>query len=160
MTKFSDPNAFVNNIKLLNIIGAGLTYCGNYEKSCLFYQKILEIDSNNKEVKLYLINSLAHVDVNKCEELRKKIDETMVDLSQDNISNLLKEVFSRFKKNVDKDKKKKKKKKIRYPKNYDPKNPMPDPERWLPKMQRKKYKNTVKNKRAHQGSLPTDNVKK
>jgi len=160
LAKFSDPNAFGNNVKLLNLIGAGLTYCGSYEKSCLFYQKILETDSNNKEVKLYLINSLAHVDINKCEELRKKIDETMVDLSQDNISNLLKEVFSRFKKNVDKEKNKKKKKKIRYPKNYDPKNPMPDPERWLPKMQRKKYKNTVKNKRAHQGSLPTDNVKK
>ena len=49
--------------------------------------------------------------------------------------------------------KKKRKKKIRYPKNFDPKHPgpMPDPERWLPKMQKKKYK--AKNKLAHQGAI-------
>jgi len=38
---------------------------------------------------------------------------------------------------------KKKKKHVRYPKNFDPKNPgpMPDPERWLPKHERKNFKN-------------------
>ena len=29
---------------------------------------------------------------------------------------------------------------------------MPDPERWLPKLQRKKYKNIAKNKMAYQGA--------
>ncbi len=38
--------------------------------------------------------------------------------------------------------KKKKKKRPRYPKNFDPKNPgnPPNPERWLPKQERKDYK--------------------
>ena len=163
LMKFADPKLFGKEKTVLNLISSGFLYCGIYDKSVLFLEKILELDSSDKEVKVNLINAMAHVDVLKSDELRKKIDETMVDLSQDNISNLLMEVFSKFKKNNDKEKKKKKKKKlIRFPKNYDAKNPgpMPDPERWLPKLQRKKYKNTAKNKRAYQGSLPTDPVKK
>ena len=41
-----------------------------------------------------------------------------------------------------------KKKKKRYPKNFDPKNPgpEPDPERWLPKYQRSKFKKIMKKK--------------
>lgn len=41
---------------------------------------------------------------------------------------------------------KKRNKKIKYPKSYDPENPgqMPDPERWLPKWQRSKYKKMAK----------------
>mmetsp|Transcript_46048 Transcript_46048/g.33810 ORF Transcript_46048/g.33810 Transcript_46048/m.33810 type:complete len:114 (-) Transcript_46048:42-383(-) len=41
---------------------------------------------------------------------------------------------------------KKKKKRIRYPKGFDPKNPgpEPDPERWLSKWQRSKYKKYAK----------------
>lgn len=41
-----------------------------------------------------------------------------------------------------KDEGKKKKKKPHFPKGYDPENPgpMPDPERWLPKWQRSKYR--------------------
>lgn len=43
---------------------------------------------------------------------------------------------------------KKKKRKIRYPKNFDPKNPGPEPdaERWLPKWQRSRYKKYAKKK--------------
>ena len=94
----------------------------------------------------------------------------------ENISGLLNEVFSMFnKKNVNtsnnsnvnntynKDKKKKNKRKrnktIRYPKNFDTKNPgpMPDPERWVPKFQRKKYRNIANNKLSNQGAT-TDNT--
>ena len=37
---------------------------------------------------------------------------------------------------------KKRKKKVRYPKNFDPENPgpLPNPERWLPKWERKEWK--------------------
>ena len=37
---------------------------------------------------------------------------------------------------------------IKYPKSYDPENPglIPDPERWLPKWQRSKYKKYAKKK--------------
>ena len=43
---------------------------------------------------------------------------------------------------------KKKKRKTRYPKGFDPKNPgsEPDPERWLPKWQRSRYKKYAKKK--------------
>ena len=41
---------------------------------------------------------------------------------------------------------KKRNKKVKYPKGFDPKNPGsdPDPERWLPKWQRSKYKRLAK----------------
>ena len=88
--------------------------------------------------------------------MRRKIDETMVDMSMENINTLLNDVFSKFKKNPEKEKKKNNKKKIkqRRPKNFDAKNPgpMPDPERWVPKYQRKKYRNISKNKLAYQGA--------
>jgi signal recognition particle subunit SRP72 len=37
---------------------------------------------------------------------------------------------------------------IRFPKNFDPLNPggPPDPERWLPKYERKKFKNLKRKK--------------
>lgn len=43
---------------------------------------------------------------------------------------------------------KKRNKKIRYPKGYDPANPgqLPDPERWLPKWQRSRFKKMAKKK--------------
>lgn len=43
---------------------------------------------------------------------------------------------------------KKKIKKIKYPKNFNPTNPgpLPDPERWLPKWQRSKFKKMAKKK--------------
>ena len=44
----------------------------------------------------------------------------------------------------------KRKRKIKYPKEVDPENPhltpMPDPERWLPKWQRSRYKKLAKKK--------------
>lgn len=94
------------------------------------------------------------------EELMEVDDEKVNKSNEEHVQQLIKEFNMKFKKNVkkttngDKDKKKKKKKKIRYPKNYDPKNPgpLPDPERWLPKLQRKKYRNLAKNKLAYQGA--------
>ena len=44
--------------------------------------------------------------------------------------------------------KKRKNKKIKYPKDFDPTHPgpPPDPERWLPKWQRSKFKKLAKKK--------------
>ena len=41
-----------------------------------------------------------------------------------------------------------KNKKTKFPKSYDPENPgqLPDPERWLPKWQRARYKKLAKKK--------------
>jgi signal recognition particle subunit SRP72 len=49
--------------------------------------------------------------------------------------------------------KKKRKRKVRYPKNFDPANPgpLPDPERWLPFMERKSNKNKKKKKATSRG---------
>ena len=44
-----------------------------------------------------MIQSLVHFDINKADSIRRQIDETEVDLSNENINNLLNELFSRFK---------------------------------------------------------------
>ena len=119
---------------------------------------INNINKDDKEIKYLMIQALAHIDITKADLIRRQIDETEIDLSNEHINNLLNELLSdKFKKGEKQDKqekqKKKRKRKIRYPKNFDPKHPgpMPDPERWLPKMQKKKYK--AKNKLAHQGAI-------
>jgi signal recognition particle subunit SRP72 len=164
---YKDPNTISKRLpqvflkKSLALIGKSLEAVGMYEESSKFYSYILEnVDRNDFEIKLNLINSISYFDTIRSDELRNGLDETMIDLSTEHISNLLGEVFVKFKKNPTEKKKsnKKKKKKIRYPKNFDPKKPgpMPDPERWLPKLQRKKFKNVAKNKMAYQGAS-TDN---
>ena len=147
-----DKNALKNIILLI----AETFYKSNdYEKSAQYYQYYLDkINKNDKDVQFLLIQSLVHFDINKADSIRRQIDETEIDLSNENINNLLNELFSKFKRGEKQEKtKKKRKRKIRYPKNFDPKHPgpMPDPERWLPKMQKKKYR--AKNKLAHQGAV-------
>jgi thioredoxin-like negative regulator of GroEL len=148
--------------KCINLLGRSFYSVGLYDESAKFFYFILDnIDKYDKDAKLSLINSLSHTDIAKSEETRKQVDETLLDLSTEHINNLLNEVFLKFKKNpADKTKKKSKKKKIiRYPKGFDPKKPgpLPDPERWLPKLQRKKFRNIAKNKMAYQGAQ-TDNT--
>ena len=160
--EFSNMEDLDKNIKDKNIlrniillIGETYNKSKKYEKSTKIYEYYLNnINNQDKEIKYLMIQSLAHLDIDKADVIRRQIDETEIDLSNENINNLLNELFVKFKKGERQEKKKKKrKKKIRYPKNYDPKHPgpMPDPERWLPKMQKKKYK--AKNKLAHQGAI-------
>ena len=160
--EFSDVEEIKKNVKdktsfknIILLIAEALYKSNEYEKSAKFYQYYLDnFDSNDKDIQYLLIQSLVHFDINKADSIRRQIDETEIDLSNESINNLLNQLFSKFKKGEKQEKKKKKrKKKIRYPKNYDPKHPgpMPDPERWLPKMQKKKYR--AKNKLAHQGAI-------
>ena len=163
--EFSDIENLDKNIKdkkvlrnIILLIADAFTKSNKYEQSVKIYEYYLnKINKDDKQIKFLLIQSLANVDIEKADIIRRQIDETEIDLSNENINNLLNELFSKPKKgekgeNQEKQKKKRKKK-IRYPKNFDPKHPgpMPDPERWLPKMQRKKYK--AKNKLAHQGAI-------
>ena len=145
-----------NSIKNIILLIAETFYKFNdFEKSAQFYQYYLDnVNKNDKDVQYLLIQSLVHFDINKADSIRRQIDETEIDLSNENINNLLNELFSKFKRGEKQEKRKKKRKrKIRYPKNFDPKRPgpLPDPERWLPKMQKKKYR--AKNKLAHQGAI-------
>lgn len=153
------PDLIIKNT--LNILADSFYFCGNYEEASKIYSFTLEkLDKADRNIKLGLINATVHINPEKADEMRRNLDETMIDLSMENISNLLNEVFSKFKKNPDKQKKKsKKKKKQRLPKNFDPKNPgpMPDAERWVPKFQRKKYRNIARNKLSYQGAA-TDNT--
>jgi signal recognition particle subunit SRP72 len=147
--------------KCFNLLGSAFLKAGLFEEGIKYYTYIVEkIDKNDREVNLNLISALAHIDTKRSAEYRKQVDDTRVDISLDHINSLLNEVFGKFKLNEEKTKKtKKKKRKIIYPKNFDPKKPgpMPDPERWIPKLQRKKYRNITKNKMAYQGAQ-TDNI--
>ena len=160
--EFSNMEELSKNIKDKNIlrnimllIGEAFNKSNNYEKSEKIYEYYINnINKEDKEIKYLMIQSLAHIDIDKADAFRRQIDETEIDLSNENINNLLNELFVKVKKGEKQEKtKKKRKKKIRYPKNFDPKHPgpMPDPERWLPKMQKKKYK--AKNRLAHQGAI-------
>ena len=160
--EFSNLEDLKKNIKDKNIlrniillIGESFSKFNNHEKSVKIYEfYINNINKDDKEIKYLMIQSLAHFDIDKADIIRRQIDETEIDLSNENINNLLNELLVKFKKGEKQEKiKKKRKKKIRYPKNFDPKHPgpMPDPERWLPKMQKKKYK--AKNRLAHQGAI-------
>ena len=164
--EFNNMEELIKNIKdkdaLRNIIilfGESYDKSNSYEKSMKIYEYYINnINKDDKEIKYLMIQALAHIDINKADLIRRQIDETEIDLSNEHINNLLNELLSdKFKKGEKQDKqekqKKKRKRKIRYPKNFDPKHPgpMPDPERWLPKMQKKKYK--AKNKLAHQGAI-------
>jgi signal recognition particle subunit SRP72 len=166
LRNYKEPSIFkLEDKKLLkkcfSLLGATFLKAGLYDEGVKFYTYIVDkIDKNDKEVKLNLISALAHIDIRLSDDYRKQVDDTKVDLSSDHINSLLNEVFGKFKLNDDKVKKtKKKKRKIRYPKNFDPKRPgpMPDVERWMPKLQRKKYRNIAKNKLAYQGAQ-TDTV--
>ena len=160
--EFNNIEDLVKNIKdknilrnILLLIGETYNKSNKYEKSERIYEYYINnINKEDKEIKYLMIQSLTHFDIEKADIIRRQIDETEIDLSNENINNLLNELFVKFKKGDKQEKeKKKRKRKIRYPKNYDPKHPgpMPDPERWLPKMQKKKYK--AKNKLAHQGAI-------
>lgn len=139
-------------------IGENFFKLGDYKSTAKFCEFFLDkVNPNDKTIKILFIQCLSHEDITKCEDFRRSFDDNSIDLSYEHMNNLLNEFFTKFKRTTDKQKKtekKKKKKKIRYPKNFNPKEPgpEPDPERWIPRLQRKKYRNTQKNKMAYQGA--------
>ncbi|MCQ2818672.1 MAG: hypothetical protein MJ252_15505 [archaeon] len=165
ISKFNNPqelyehNKNQSNFKKITLKLGEIFYKLNDYSSCAkICQYYLDnVNQNDKEIKIMLVQALSHEDLTKCDEFRRSFDDLAVDLSYEHINGLLNEFFSKFRKTADKQKKtekKKRKKKIRYPKNFDPKNPgpEPDPERWLPRLQRKKYRSLQKNKLAYQGA--------
>jgi hypothetical protein len=153
LSNFSDPNMFSDKYSLL-VLSNGFYSCNRFDISVLFLNHILnKIDPRCKETQIKLIKSISNIDSIKSDEIRSRLDQTKVDLSQENITSLLSEVVLKMKRNVIKSTKKKKKRKIRYPKNFNPEKPgpMPDLERWVPQLQRKKNRGLNKNKKAYQG---------
>ena len=118
---------------------------------------------NPQEFKYWIIDTLSHTDPKKAEEMKQEVEyEVNINTNDiESIQELLQINFSRKRKentgntdNKNNSKKKKKPKKKRLPKNTEVK---PDPERWVPRLQRKKYKNAMKNKMAYQGGA-SDNT--
>lgn len=110
LTKSIKDKTALKNIILL--IAETFYKSNNYEKSAKFYQYYLDhVNANDKDIKFCLIQSLVHFDINKADSIRRQIDETEVDLSNENINNLLNELFSRFKRGEKQEKAKKKRKK-------------------------------------------------
>ena len=88
-----------NSLKNIILLIAETFYKSNdYEKSAQFYQYYLDnVNKNDKDIQYLLIQSLVHFDINKADSIRRQIDETEIDLSNENINNLLNELFSKFK---------------------------------------------------------------
>ena len=126
---FKDPQELSEHINnreksqlLLVKIASAFYSSGQYEESSKFYNFVInKYDITDKEIQISLIQAMAHIDLNKSEEIRRKIDETPIDLSNEHMNSLLTELFLKFKKPAQQNKEKKRK--IRYPKNFDPKNP-------------------------------------
>lgn len=160
----------LNKKKLYMLLGKTLYKCYLFEKAGNFFKYVIEnIDEYNNECIYWYISCSAHNIDNDSnsnnktdlDTLQSKIDTLNIDGNEGKSNELISDIFSRFKKEKNKPilskEKKKTKKKKRIPKEIDPKAPLPDPERWLPKRQRKKYRNLYKNKKNYQGAS-TDNT--
>ena len=114
--EFNDIENLYKNIKnkdilrnIILLITDALIKSNKYDqciKICEYY--INNINKNDKYIKYLLIQSLAHVDIEKADSIRRQIDETEIDLSNENINNLLNELFNKKKEKVEKEKKKRK----------------------------------------------------
>ena len=159
LDELKEHNEIQDSFKSLILKLADIYYkLGDYNKAIKYCEYYLEkYNQNEKSIKLFYVQCLSHINITKCDEYRRNFDDNTVDLGYEHINNLLDQLFTKCRKVVDKQKKvekKKKKKKIRYPKNFNPKcpGPEPDPEKWIPRLQRKKYRNLKKNKMAYQGA--------
>ncbi|EGR33611.1 hypothetical protein IMG5_047910 [Ichthyophthirius multifiliis] len=107
-----------------------------FSKERVFQQKLAKLYANNgnlekaekllESIEFDLIN-----DYNELTKLESELALSKIQTKSGSTTNIAKKI------------QKKKKKRIRFPKNYDPKNPpvnQPDPERWLPKYERKDFK--------------------
>ena len=84
---------------LLVKIASAFYSSGQYEESSKFYNFVInKYDITDKEIQISLIQAMAHIDLNKSEEIRRKIDETPIDLSNEHMNSLLTELFLKFKK--------------------------------------------------------------
>eukprot|EP01016_Furgasonia_blochmanni_P004993 TRINITY_DN11935_c0_g1_i6.p1 TRINITY_DN11935_c0_g1~~TRINITY_DN11935_c0_g1_i6.p1 ORF type:complete len:670 (-),score=178.01 TRINITY_DN11935_c0_g1_i6:133-2142(-) len=160
-----DAAKTTTSVGLLTIIGELLSKDKNYKGAMEIYQRAMQITPDDKRLWSKYVVCLAKIDPVKAEGNLSKLP--IVDLITDTseLRRLEMDVTSLSKK-AEKEKKeaklddaskkikKKKKKLILYPKGFDPKNPgpAPDPERWLPKYQRSKFKKFAKKKGLLRGA--------
>ena len=134
------------------------------------YEKILAQKPKDNRAKLQLGSIYAHTDLKRAEALLSSVEVPNLIQDYNALVKLENEIsLSRAKESElptshkEKDQTKvpvvnkkisKKKRKVKLPKNFDPKNPgpLPDPERWLPKHERKGYKKKKGMKSRTQGT--------
>lgn len=138
-----------SDLTILKILREVFGKKGQTDKETQILEKILKLNPKDQSARLQLAKvSLQNGNIDRCEELMKglsKPDEiTDMNLLQTLENNIH---FSITKKDQQREqvvklKKKIKKRRKRYPKGFDPENPgpPPNPERWLPKYERKDYK--------------------
>jgi len=138
---------------------------GDYEGASSYFEQLIELDRSNAQAYIpKLVIAKSHVDPAAAARFAESLpdvppSEETIDVEQlENVSyrstkesKTAAEEETTEAKAVERKKNKKKKKK-RLPKNYNP-NVAPDPERWLPRMQRSTYKKKKKKvmRGGHQG---------
>jgi len=164
---------------VLIVIGDSYSKEGDHDRAAKAYQTVLDkIDSKDELALVSLINTYALTDPEKCQEMLKKIPSSTQTFSSRELEDLESNVFAATSKKAaaggdlsprgDKEatetaaaqEKHKRKRKPKYPKGFDPKNPgpKPDPERWLPKYERSKYRKYAKKKGLLRGPQGGTNV--
>lgn len=138
-----------NDLTVLRILREIFEKKGQLDQQLTILEKILKINPKDQSARLQLAKvSLQNGNIDKAEELMKGLNRpdeiTDMNLLQTLENNIH---FSITKKDQQREqvvrlKKKIKKRRTRYPKDFDPANPgpPPNPERWLPKYERKDYK--------------------
>lgn len=136
---------------------------GRKEEAARLYEEIVK-SHGSIEALVGLIQTAAHIDVEKAEAYEKKLKQ-LPDLKAIDVDSLEKTSGAKHAEggshmgtatyednNKEKTKKKKRKRKPKYPKGFDPANPgpPPDPERWLPKRERSSFRPKRKDKRVAQ----------
>ncbi|KRX06467.1 hypothetical protein PPERSA_05080 [Pseudocohnilembus persalinus] len=166
-----------SNLEILQVLGD--LYYKEKENDIAkeIFEKILSKAPDSRKYRLKLAQFYANEDPEKADQLMSQLDEDFEYMEADQIEKLENELAqTKVEENKanqkqgqqqqqEQEKKKKKKRKIRYPKNFDPENPgpKPDPERWLPKYERKEYrkkkgysgKNNTQGSASAQGNLET-----
>eukprot|EP01015_Nassula_variabilis_P027173 TRINITY_DN5525_c0_g1_i10.p1 TRINITY_DN5525_c0_g1~~TRINITY_DN5525_c0_g1_i10.p1 ORF type:complete len:430 (+),score=102.34 TRINITY_DN5525_c0_g1_i10:84-1373(+) len=152
------------NSVVLNIVGDIFTKEKNFAGASDVYQRSYASSPNYATLQK-LIYTLANVDHVKAKEYIAKLPQIQIITDQNDLRRLEIDFQNMSKQRAEKDRReqkledtskaiKKKKKKVRYPKGFDPENPgpPPNPERWLPKYMKSKYKKSGKKKlRGPQG---------
>jgi len=122
-------------------------------------EELRKANPSDPKLIINLINAYSQVNMSKAKELAKELPQIEQLVSQVDVVSLESSSWSAGAKYVKKTLvagdslnkkeekvKRKRKRKIKLPKNYDP-NVKPDPERWLPKWQRKTYKKRKNDRR-------------
>ena len=123
-------------------------------------QVFREHGKDDKKVQSEYLNALAEVDLAQAQKVEQQLakndgvdEQTLEQLIENGMPEKKKEkktkdVVQQTKGGAEIFLPKKRKQRVRLPKNFDPRNPgpEPDPERWLPKWQRFRYKKYAKKK--------------